>query len=187
MFLRLTSLTERRVPSLSRFVAGLPFRLPWPRSRPHGSGPQPWRRRNRSQLTFATAAESSSSSASRSSTRTTTPTPSSPRPMPPTTRSAQSCGNSATPRAPTVSMRFIFHRSSSMRVSPRCGSTSIAARSARARSTPRDRCPARRPYHGAGDYTLGDYKNPAWNMGVLRHADGSETQLWNADAPAPKS
>jgi hypothetical protein len=38
-------------------------------------------------------------------------------------------------------------------------------------------------YHGAGDYTLGDYKNPQWDDGVLRHADGSETQLWNPDAP----
>jgi hypothetical protein len=51
--------------------------------------------------------------------------------------------------------------------------------------------PCKAAYHGAGDYTLGDYKNTAWNMGVLRHADGSETQLWNADAPdaaaAPKS
>ncbi len=51
--------------------------------------------------------------------------------------------------------------------------------------------PCEAAYHGAGDYTLGDYKNPAWNMGVLRHANGSETQLWNADAPdspaAPRS
>jgi hypothetical protein len=51
--------------------------------------------------------------------------------------------------------------------------------------------PCEAAYHGAGDFTLGDYKNPAWNMGVLRHTDGTETQLWNADAPdvatAPKS
>ena len=51
--------------------------------------------------------------------------------------------------------------------------------------------PCEAAYYGAGDYTLGDYKYPAWNMGVLRHANGSETQLWNADTPAaataPKS
>lgn len=38
-------------------------------------------------------------------------------------------------------------------------------------------------YHGAGDFTFGDYKNPQWSDGELRHADGSETQLWNPDAP----
>ncbi len=38
-------------------------------------------------------------------------------------------------------------------------------------------------YHGAGDYTLGGFNNPHWDNGVLRHADGSETQLWNSDAP----
>jgi len=38
-------------------------------------------------------------------------------------------------------------------------------------------------YHGAGDYTLGDYKNPQWDDGVLRRADGTEIQLWNPDVP----
>ena len=37
-------------------------------------------------------------------------------------------------------------------------------------------------YHGAGDYTLGGYKNPAWDNGVLR-VNGAETQLWDSDAP----
>ncbi len=38
-------------------------------------------------------------------------------------------------------------------------------------------------YNGAGDYTLGDYTNPLWDDGVLHHADGTETKLWNPDAP----
>jgi len=38
-------------------------------------------------------------------------------------------------------------------------------------------------YHGAGDYTLGDYKNPKWDNGVLHHANQTETQLWDSDAP----
>jgi hypothetical protein len=38
-------------------------------------------------------------------------------------------------------------------------------------------------YHGAGDFTLGAYHNPAWNDAVLRRADGSETHLWDSDAP----
>ncbi len=38
-------------------------------------------------------------------------------------------------------------------------------------------------YHGAGDYTFGDYKNPQWDSGVLHHADGTETQLWDSEAP----
>ena len=42
--------------------------------------------------------------------------------------------------------------------------------------------PCEAAYHGAGDYTLGDYKNPLWDDGELRHADGSQTQLWNPDA-----
>ncbi len=37
-------------------------------------------------------------------------------------------------------------------------------------------------YNGAGDYTLGSYGNPAWDDGVLRHADGTETHLWDSDA-----
>ena len=38
-------------------------------------------------------------------------------------------------------------------------------------------------YHGSGDYTLGAYNNPSWEAGVLPHADGSETNLWNPDKP----
>jgi hypothetical protein len=37
-------------------------------------------------------------------------------------------------------------------------------------------------YHGAGDYTLGDYKNPQWDDAVLLHANGAETHLWDPDA-----
>ena len=43
--------------------------------------------------------------------------------------------------------------------------------------------PCEASYHGAGDFTLGDYKNPQWDEGVLRHADDTETRLWNPDAP----
>ena len=43
--------------------------------------------------------------------------------------------------------------------------------------------PCEASYHGAGDFTLGDYKNPQWNEGVLRHADDTETRLWDPDAP----
>ena len=42
-------------------------------------------------------------------------------------------------------------------------------------------------YNGAGDYTLGTYKNPLWNDASVHHADGSETHLWDPDVPAPKS
>jgi len=38
-------------------------------------------------------------------------------------------------------------------------------------------------YHSAGDYTFGDYKNHDWDNGLLRHADDTETPLWNPDAP----
>ena len=38
-------------------------------------------------------------------------------------------------------------------------------------------------YNGAGDYTLGDYTNALWDDGVLHHPDGTETKLWNPDAP----
>ena len=38
-------------------------------------------------------------------------------------------------------------------------------------------------YNGAGDYTLGSYTNPLWDDGVLHHADGTETKLWDPDAP----
>ena len=41
-------------------------------------------------------------------------------------------------------------------------------------------------YHGAGDYTLGDYKNPMWNDAVVIRANGAEAHLWDPDAPAPK-
>lgn len=34
-------------------------------------------------------------------------------------------------------------------------------------------------YHSAGDYTFGDYKNHDWDKGLLRHADDTETPLWN--------
>ncbi len=38
-------------------------------------------------------------------------------------------------------------------------------------------------YNGAGDYTLGGYTNPLWDDGVLHHADGTETKLWDPDGP----
>ena len=38
-------------------------------------------------------------------------------------------------------------------------------------------------YNGAGDFTLGAYNNPGWNEGILHHPDGSESQLWNSEAP----
>ena len=36
-------------------------------------------------------------------------------------------------------------------------------------------------YHGAGDYTLGGFKDPQYEEGVLIHADGTETRLWDPD------
>jgi hypothetical protein len=45
--------------------------------------------------------------------------------------------------------------------------------------------PCEAAYHGAGDFTLGDYKNPNWNDGKLSRPDGTETHLWNPDE-APK-
>ena len=39
-------------------------------------------------------------------------------------------------------------------------------------------------YNGAGDYTLGSYTNPNWDDAVLHQADGSETHLWDSEAPA---
>jgi hypothetical protein len=42
--------------------------------------------------------------------------------------------------------------------------------------------PCEPAYHGAGDFTLGAYGNPAWNDGVLRSLNGKETHLWDADA-----
>ncbi|ADW69789.1 hypothetical protein [Granulicella tundricola] len=38
-------------------------------------------------------------------------------------------------------------------------------------------------YNGAGDYTLGSLNNPNYEEAALRHADGSETALWNPEAP----
>ncbi|QHN02325.1 hypothetical protein FTO74_02270 [Granulicella sp. WH15] len=38
-------------------------------------------------------------------------------------------------------------------------------------------------YHGAGDYTLGDYKNPLWDNGILHHENATETPLWDSNAP----
>jgi hypothetical protein len=36
--------------------------------------------------------------------------------------------------------------------------------------------------HSAGEYTLGSFKNPLWDNGVVRRANSSELQLWNPDA-----
>ena len=49
-------------------------------------------------------------------------------------------------------------------------------------------------YNGAGDYTLGDYKNPTWDDAVVysasarpnARANAAEIHLWNPDAPASK-
>ena len=38
-------------------------------------------------------------------------------------------------------------------------------------------------YNGAGDYTLGAYNNPQWDDAVLHNPDGTETHLWNSEAP----
>jgi hypothetical protein len=38
-------------------------------------------------------------------------------------------------------------------------------------------------YNGAGDYTLGSYTNSLWDDGVLHHSDGTESKLWDPDAP----
>ena len=38
-------------------------------------------------------------------------------------------------------------------------------------------------YHGAGDYTLGSYTNKLWDDGQLRGADGTQTPLWDSEAP----
>ncbi len=43
--------------------------------------------------------------------------------------------------------------------------------------------PCEASYHGAGDFTLGSYTDPNWADGILRHADDTETKLWNPDAP----
>jgi hypothetical protein len=41
-------------------------------------------------------------------------------------------------------------------------------------------------YHAAGDYTLGGFTNHNHDDGVLLHADGSQTELWNPNTPAAK-
>jgi len=38
-------------------------------------------------------------------------------------------------------------------------------------------------YNGVGDYTLGSYANTLWDDGVLHLADGTESKLWDPDAP----
>jgi hypothetical protein len=38
-------------------------------------------------------------------------------------------------------------------------------------------------YHGAGDYTLGSFKNPNRESGVLLHDEDHMVDLWNPDAP----
>ncbi|HEX4156302.1 MAG TPA: hypothetical protein VHY48_11870 [Acidobacteriaceae bacterium] len=40
-------------------------------------------------------------------------------------------------------------------------------------------------YHAAGDYTLGSFSNKNRDDGLLLHADGRQTELWNPDAPQP--
>jgi hypothetical protein len=40
-------------------------------------------------------------------------------------------------------------------------------------------------YHAAGDYTLGSFKNPNRDDGVLLHDENHQTELWNPDAPSP--
>ncbi|QMV18066.1 hypothetical protein GOB94_04695 [Granulicella sp. 5B5] len=37
-------------------------------------------------------------------------------------------------------------------------------------------------YHAAGDYTLGSFKNPNRDDGVLLHDEDHQVELWNADA-----
>jgi hypothetical protein len=36
-------------------------------------------------------------------------------------------------------------------------------------------------YHAAGDYTLGSFKNPNRDDGVLLHDENHQTELWNPD------
>lgn len=38
-------------------------------------------------------------------------------------------------------------------------------------------------YHAAGDYTLGSFKDPNRDDGVLLHDENHQTELWNPDAP----
>ncbi len=39
-------------------------------------------------------------------------------------------------------------------------------------------------YHAAGDYTLGSFKNPNRDDGVLLHDETHQVELWNADGPS---
>jgi hypothetical protein len=43
--------------------------------------------------------------------------------------------------------------------------------------------PCEPAYHGAGDFTLGSLNNSDYDDGELRHADGSETPLWDPEKP----
>ncbi|MES2393211.1 MAG: hypothetical protein V4555_16330 [Acidobacteriota bacterium] len=44
--------------------------------------------------------------------------------------------------------------------------------------------PCGNAYHAAADYTLGGFKNPNHDDGLLLHNNGQSTELWNPDAPA---
>ena len=39
-------------------------------------------------------------------------------------------------------------------------------------------------YHAAGDYTIGSFKNPNRDDGVLLHDEDHQVELWNPDAPS---
>lgn len=45
-----------------------------------------------------------------------------------------------------------------------------------------DALPCGPSYHAAGDYTLGSFSNKNRDDGILLHADGHQTELWNPDA-----
>ena len=45
-----------------------------------------------------------------------------------------------------------------------------------------DKYPCGASYHGAGDYTLGGFKDPQYEDAVLHKPDGSEQHLWDPDA-----
>lgn len=38
-------------------------------------------------------------------------------------------------------------------------------------------------YHGAGDYTLGSMRDRNYEEATLNHEDGSQTELWDPEAP----
>ena len=44
-----------------------------------------------------------------------------------------------------------------------------------------DKYPCGAAYHGAGDYTLGSFKDPRYEDAILFTADGKEVHLWDAD------